>query len=303
MEKKNTGKAFELLIETIFKNLVKNPELEKVEHNIKLEGKDGPRQIDVLVTSEVVGIKFLTIIECRDYNIKLPVGHIDGFHSKLQDVNANKGVLISKLGFSSKAIAKAKRLGITLCTVQEVSDPNWNPALDLPVIIEEIKPSDFEFSGEFHSPGGLQFEHKKLPIVNGINLAEKINEKWRNGSLLFQRKSVLQEIHFNEIRPPYIIKSVNGTLIELTKFELYFKPEFRYFLTSINELKNTKILNDITAEKTTIFLDIKSISKIDFNYKKIPMSSLKNFNSLIISIKVFADIKKTPEHVKFEKIN
>lgn len=303
MKKKNTGEKFELIIEQIYKNLVKNPEFEKVEHNIKLEGKDGPRQIDVLITSEVVGIKFLTVVECRDYNIKLPISHIDGFHSKLLDVNANKGVLISKLGFSSKAISKAKRLGITLCTVQEVSDPDWNPAVDLPILIEEIQPNNFHFSGEFHSSGTLKFTHKNLPIVNGINLVELINKKWQDGSLAFQKNSKTQVVHFDEIKPPYIIKSDEGILIEIKDFKITFKPDISYYLSTLSELKNTKILNDLTDKQTTIFLDIKSITNLDFNYKKVSTKFKDDFNSIIISIKVFIDIMDNPEDVEFKRLN
>src|SRR5690606_23782735 len=109
----------------IFKKLIKNPAYENVEHNVKLNGSDGTRQIDVLVSSESVGIKFLTIIECRDFKNKLSISSIDGFHSKLVDVKANKGIIISRKGFSSKAISKAKRLGISLCTADETEKEGW----------------------------------------------------------------------------------------------------------------------------------------------------------------------------------
>jgi hypothetical protein len=57
IKKKNTGLEFEKLAESIFNKLIKNPKYEKVEHNIKLEGADGLRQIDVLISNETIGIK------------------------------------------------------------------------------------------------------------------------------------------------------------------------------------------------------------------------------------------------------
>ena len=118
---KNDGKSFEGLTKHVFEILTANEELTSVEENVKLDGADGPRQIDVLVRSKVAGIDICTIVECRDYAKRLDITHLDALHSKMHDVNADKAVLVSRLGFSKKATNKAKRVGITLCTLNEAT--------------------------------------------------------------------------------------------------------------------------------------------------------------------------------------
>ena len=69
--KKISGKEFEALTEEIYRQLVKNTEFEKVERNVRIDGPDGKRQIDILLTVETMGtwlvfsnrlkIEFLTL--------------------------------------------------------------------------------------------------------------------------------------------------------------------------------------------------------------------------------------------------
>ena len=115
----NNGSQFEILLQEIYSVLVSNEQFTQVERNVQLPGLDGPRQIDVLITSQVAGMPLKTVVECRDHNRILDVTAIDAFQSKLVDVSANKGVLVSRKGFSGTAKKKAKRVGITLCTAAD----------------------------------------------------------------------------------------------------------------------------------------------------------------------------------------
>ena len=71
MAKKNTGKPFEALAKQVFDVLTKDDRLSKVDLDVKLDGADGPRQIDVLVETQIAGLAIRTIIEARDYNLSL----------------------------------------------------------------------------------------------------------------------------------------------------------------------------------------------------------------------------------------
>ena len=178
--KKKTGKKFEKLAESIFKQLIKNPNYETVEHNVLLDGADGKRQFDVIVKSENVGINILTVIECKDYNKKVPISIIDEFHSKLLDVNANKGIVISRKGFSSKAISKAKRLGITLCIADETENDNWQSILDLPIVLEEIHLIHLNINVQVRSDSEPTIDFDSIIKINDQNLVELIKSKWKN---------------------------------------------------------------------------------------------------------------------------
>ena len=91
----------------------------------------------------------MTIIECKDHVSKIPVKLIDELHSKMQDVNANKAVLVSRMGFTDGAKKKAKRLGISLCTAHSAAKEEWKFRLSIPIILIEDSCESFEISTIF----------------------------------------------------------------------------------------------------------------------------------------------------------
>ncbi|PIA78447.1 hypothetical protein BFR04_02610 [Gaetbulibacter sp. 4G1] len=303
MSKSKPGIEFEKLAESIFKKLIRDDRFESVEHNVQLMGQDGLRQIDVLVKTKSIGMEFNTIIECKDYKRKLSIIYVDSFHSKLLDVNASKGILVSRNGFSTKAISKAKRLGITLCTADEASDPNWKLKVDIPIVLEEIQPVHFRFTGEFNTQEMINIPHENLPVINDIDLTKFVNDGWKNGSLPFKKTKKPQKVTIDSLSPPYYIKAENGVLVEMKNFEVTFSLEIRYYISNLNELKNTQILNNITSSSTTIFFDVNSITDLNFNPKIIPKTHLKNYKGLTLSIKILTDMDDDYKKVQFFKIN
>ena len=167
------GTQFEKLAERIFAKLVNNPDYEKVEHNVNLEGKDGPRQIDVLITSQAAGMEIKTIIECKDYKGKVSVGVIDALHSVMQDVNANKAVAVSSNGFSSTAISKAKRLGISLYTAHEALSEKWKVDIEIPILVTEISSIDANPSFEAYFDEGTSIHNNSVFHVNDTNILDE----------------------------------------------------------------------------------------------------------------------------------
>jgi len=103
---KNTGKTFEKTIEEVFNFMYSNYQNAKIEHDIKLESPDGLRQFDVVIRIKVPDGELITVIEGKDYRQKISIQKIDEFHSKMRDVNANKGILISKWVFPLKRFQK-----------------------------------------------------------------------------------------------------------------------------------------------------------------------------------------------------
>ncbi|MFZ2283977.1 MAG: restriction endonuclease [Lutibacter sp.] len=301
--KKNTGIKFEKLVESIYKNLHKNTQNSKIEHNKKLMGADGLRQIDILITSEIVDIKILTIIECKDYYSKISVGTIDAFHSKLLDINANKGILISRNGFSKTSISKAKRLGITLCTANEALNDNWRVEIDAPVIIEEIKPNGFQLTlnGTYANTDFL--EKDSYPKINDYKIDNLIDQKWKNGTLNFLPKSGMQKIELEELKPPYILQLANGIKREINYAIIQINFQYKYYETSISQLAGTKILNNISDGKTNIFLDIPSILALKKDLKSVKNNRKDIVNGLIISYRVHAELIPKPNCINFEKTN
>lgn len=97
-----------------------------VQHNIKLPGKSGvPRQIDVAV-QQVVGLhKVLIVIECKHHRQAVDINTVGEFASKLEDVRASEGVLVSPVGYTSGAKDLARDRGIWLRTLKEAVEEDW----------------------------------------------------------------------------------------------------------------------------------------------------------------------------------
>lgn len=220
------GEGFEKLTELIFSRLVNNPEYESVSHNIKLEGEDGKRQIDVLLTSKITaGIEIKTIIECKDYKNKVSIGVIDKLHSVMQDVNANKGIVVSVKGFSSKAISKAKRLGISLYTAHEALSDKWAIDIEVPIIVTEIMPKNFNPRFNVVLKQGDSFQNEAVFTVNDINIHDEFLKYWSGGR--YDIKSILPEDEHDflpsGLKSPFFIRNVSGEKVEIVNLRIHTK--------------------------------------------------------------------------------
>lgn len=300
MQKKNTGIKFEKLAESIFNKLVKNPAYEKVEHNVNLKGADGERQIDLLITSESFGIKFKTVIECRDFKNKLSIAQIDGFHSKLLDVKANKGILISRKGFSTKAISKANRLGISLCTADETEDNGWQSLIDLPILIEQLSLIEFEINAQHDQNVKGKISKEAILKINNIDIVQLINEKWSKAEFNLKSKSGFQILEFPEIKEPMLTQNLEGKTVKFIKFEVIGKVQARFYRTSISKLIGTQILENITEGKNYIFIDINSLKKIDPNLFQLSKTELETNMDFAGQIRILPKVNFTMDNVKLK---
>jgi len=90
------------------------------------------RQVDVWVTANIAGHDVKLAIECRCYGRKIGIKDMDAFCGFLDDVSANKGVLVTTAGFTSGAEKRAKGADIDLrvMPLEEAEDLNWADYLD-----------------------------------------------------------------------------------------------------------------------------------------------------------------------------
>lgn len=81
-----------------------------IRKNVKLKGRLSgiKREIDILIESQIFGCSIQIAIECKNWKSKLDVSDVGAFIDKLKDVGISKGVMISKLGYSSGAYQRAK---------------------------------------------------------------------------------------------------------------------------------------------------------------------------------------------------
>jgi ribosomal protein L18E len=126
------GKEYELLIEQLYSDLEPNAIVTHDDHIYDAQAKI-KRQIDVSIKYQFAGVNNLIIVEVKDYKHKASISVVDQFQQVIEDVNANKGILICSKGFSKTAINKAKSYGIECLTVHSALNKKWETLLKIPV--------------------------------------------------------------------------------------------------------------------------------------------------------------------------
>ena len=278
---------FERLTAEIFSLLRNNHSYETVEHDVQLEGQDGLRQIDVLIRGKVGPIDILTIVECKDHNKNICVTHVDALDSKMQDVNAQQAVLVSRKGFSKTAIRKAKRVGIALSTVHQARIEKWEIKLELPVVVEEIVPViNPKFILSPDKPGSLFFSM----IINGVNIFDEFTESWNKGLI-----RVDTHVWFpKSISKPYFMHNDEGDAIPITDMSFQLKFEHNYYFGYINELESTKVIDFIMKEEAKILFEVSDLLNYKENFARYDtIDTLPKTTASLLKVGYLPKIEKT----------
>lgn len=87
-----------------------------VHHQRVYKGRISKRKIkvDVSFNYTVAGSNLLFLIECKCYKHSVSVDDVEEFHSKIDDIGAHKGIMVTTIGFQEGAIKAAKGRGIAL---------------------------------------------------------------------------------------------------------------------------------------------------------------------------------------------
>jgi hypothetical protein len=92
----------------------------KAEVDAKIQGARGTHRIDVFVTGKMYGFAIRWIIECKNWSTSIPKEKILALQSIVQDVGADRGVLLSEVGFQSGAIRVSGNTNITLTSLADL---------------------------------------------------------------------------------------------------------------------------------------------------------------------------------------
>ena len=134
----NNGQTFEALVAEFYQALLAENSTSQITTQERIAGPDGLREFDIVIRTSVADFESITLVECKDYGRLVSVETIDAFASKLADFSGNKGILISRKGFSKNAIQKAKRCGIDVCTIDKAKDLSTISEYNLPVFFRQI---------------------------------------------------------------------------------------------------------------------------------------------------------------------
>ncbi|HLO69337.1 MAG TPA: restriction endonuclease [Flavipsychrobacter sp.] len=97
-----------------------------VEHNVTEIGKYGDkRQIDVRVIQKDKLHTTKTIIECKFWKSKVDRGIVDVVVAAVDDLNANRGVIFTTVGYEEGAKKYAEGKNIDIFTIRDVRADEW----------------------------------------------------------------------------------------------------------------------------------------------------------------------------------
>jgi hypothetical protein len=103
-------------------------------HDHKVIGRRSgiERQVDIWLSGQVGQHEVTVAIECRCYQGRVGIKDIEAFYGFLDDVGANKGVLISDSGFTAGAVkrAVASDIKLTTLTLREAEEFEWNALME-----------------------------------------------------------------------------------------------------------------------------------------------------------------------------
>jgi hypothetical protein len=88
----------------------------------RVRGARGEHKIDVHAKGSLHGIAFNWIVECKAWQKNIPKEKVLALAEIVEDVGADRGFLLSEIGFQSGAVLQAARRNITLTSLQDLRE-------------------------------------------------------------------------------------------------------------------------------------------------------------------------------------
>lgn len=128
-------KELELLVARIQQQLAPSA---KVIHNASLPGRHSGvmRQIDVLVVDQVGQYEIKIAIDAKDHTRPVDVKGVEEFAGLVDDVGAQRGVLVSPKGFTETAKTRAKGFQMDIYSPVDTDPHKWKVHVTIPVVVD-----------------------------------------------------------------------------------------------------------------------------------------------------------------------
>lgn len=102
---------------SFFRHLGLSAEVEKI-----VDGARGTHAIDIVISGVISGIPITWIVECKAWKTNIPKDKVLTLLSIVQDTGADKGILLSEIGFQSGAILNAKNTNLLLTSLDDLKE-------------------------------------------------------------------------------------------------------------------------------------------------------------------------------------
>jgi len=161
-----------------------------VSHNTRLYGRKSHRmrQIDVLMQQQVAQFNIKIVIECKDYKHPVDVKGVEEFNGLLDDVGAQKGILVCPKGFTRTAKTRAEGLQIDLYSPVDTDPHKWHVRATIPALCD-FRSAAISFGMRMMAPAPMRmlpnfFDNDVFSKRTGLRLgtiAECAVERWNTG--------------------------------------------------------------------------------------------------------------------------
>ena len=91
----------------------------QVEHDITVSTRNGNYQLDGRIRFQAYGIPFTIIVECKRYSHSVKRDALVVLQDKIQELGAQKGILVTTSSFQSGAVQYAENHGLTLVQLRQ----------------------------------------------------------------------------------------------------------------------------------------------------------------------------------------
>ncbi|MES5869071.1 restriction endonuclease [Bacillus cereus group sp. RP32] len=110
-------KGYQEEVAKLFRSLGCKAEIEK-----SIKGARAEHEVDVWVNFKKYGLDNNWIVECKFWNSRVPKEKVQALKSIVEDIGADKGIIITEVGFQSGAIASSGYTNIELMTFEQFSE-------------------------------------------------------------------------------------------------------------------------------------------------------------------------------------
>ena len=227
-------KQFEKLVQAIHAELAPAA---RVTHNERIVGKSGaPNQCDVVIRAPVGQYEFFCIVECKDWKDKVDIEVVRAFKSKIEDVGAMKGAIVSAFGFTSEAQKFAGSAGIEAYRAVDTQSLKWKEAPLVPIQVIRIELTGATLNifddkgGKIDIPDTWGNPAFLLRVGFGyISMRDFMESEWDR---IFDKHLPEPEEIFDTKLGEYQARLSDGRYIPV-RLEYNFRPNITYYYGSI----------------------------------------------------------------------
>ncbi len=101
----------------LFRSIGCTAEIEKIVNGVR-----GSHEIDVWITRKIYGLEHRWVVETKHWKNRVSKLHVAALKSIVDDVGADRGILLSSSGFQSGAISMAEHSNITLSSLDDMRE-------------------------------------------------------------------------------------------------------------------------------------------------------------------------------------